>query len=76
MSRPKSPLDWIEYRAAQTPGPDRYSRFGVPGSELDRNAGKFSTARPKTALEQAVFDKRDVPCPTTYSPVKTQVIKY
>jgi hypothetical protein len=76
MSRPKSQLDLIEMRSRESPSPGAYSFFAEPCSDLDRASGVFSSAQPKTTIEQAVFDKRDVPCPTLYSPISKEAGSY
>jgi hypothetical protein len=70
-------VEWQQYRASQIPSPADYSSVGRdPLSHLDRSAGVFSTARPKTSIEHAVHLKRDVPAATLYSPIKSTFVRY
>ena len=60
-SRAKTPLEWVEYHAKQTPGPGAYLL------KTERpSTGKFSTAFPKNYIEQAEHRGKREPGPFDY----------
>ena len=47
----KTPLEWIEYRAKQLPGPQDY----YPRESLKENSFRFSEAKPKSDVGIMIF---------------------
>eukprot|EP00591_Stephanopyxis_turris_P005281 CAMPEP_0195521784 /NCGR_PEP_ID=MMETSP0794_2-20130614/19333_1 /TAXON_ID=515487 /ORGANISM="Stephanopyxis turris, Strain CCMP 815" /LENGTH=581 /DNA_ID=CAMNT_0040651403 /DNA_START=113 /DNA_END=1858 /DNA_ORIENTATION=- len=62
--KPKTELDWIEYRAAQVPAPGDYHSDKF--STLNKNGGSWSKYKPKTDVEWRMEKAAQEPGPGEY----------
>ena len=61
----RSELEWIELRAAQTPGP---GDFDVQAAAPKQAGGRFNTSQTKSALEEVMHRAAQTPGPGSYTP--------
>jgi len=62
-ANPKSDLDWVIYRAKQSPAPNAYQN---PMKRKQKSGGKFSTAKPLTDTEVLMLRSAESPGPNQY----------
>ena len=68
MSKPKSELDWVEYRAKDLPAPGTgQPKMGFSTFNATRG-GKISETTSKGMIDQHVYEKRDLPAPGAGQP--------
>jgi hypothetical protein len=60
-SRAKTPLEWVEYFAKQSPGPGAYQT-----KDRVSTGGKFSTARPIGYIDRCIHKGKREPGPFEY----------
>ena len=60
-AKPKSDVEWMIYRASQTPGPGQYDPV-----EKKNATGKFSTSKPKSDVEWKIYNASKIPGPGQY----------
>jgi hypothetical protein len=60
-AKPKSDVEWMIYRASQTPGPGQYDP-----AEKKTVTGKFSTSKPKSDVEWKIYNASKIPGPGQY----------
>ena len=65
--KPKTELDWIEYRAAQVPAPGHYHSDAF--STLNKNGGSWSKYKPKSDVEWRMEKAAQEPGPGEYKVV-------
>ena len=58
LGKPKSDVEWMIYRASQTPGPGQYDPV-----EKKNATGKFSTSKPKSDVEWKIYNASKIPGP-------------
>ena len=63
-AKSKTWLEWVEYRAKETPGSCDY----VAPRLKRRGGGRFSNAKPKTDTEWLIYHKSQLPGPGQYTP--------
>jgi len=66
MSKPKSEMDWVRYRAKQLPAPGDYFN-NQSFSSLNRSGGSWSKYKPKSDVEIAMDRARKQPGPGEYT---------
>ena len=65
LARPKSEIEWCEYRGRQTPGPGAHDPN--PAARRANNAGGFSLAQPKSDVEWQMHRAAKTPGPAEYT---------
>ena len=60
-AKPKSDVEWMIYRASQTPGPGQYDPVDKKNA-----TGKFSTSKPKSDVEWKIYNASKIPGPGQY----------
>ena len=60
---PKSEIDWIIYRAKQTPGPNAYLPKMIPGASF---TPKMAEGNPKSELDWVIYRSKQTPGPSDY----------
>ena len=63
-ANPKSAVDLIMLRSAETPGPNQYKPDQDLGDRL--KGGRFSTSNPKSDLEWTIHNAKESPGPNEY----------
>ena len=62
MSLVKSEIDWIQYYAKDTPGPNAYARPPLP----KKGGGRFNVGNSKSEIEWIIYYNKNTPGPATY----------
>ena len=68
MSKPKTEMDWVRYRAKQLPAPGDYYNAET-SSTLNKAGGSWSKYLPKSDVEIMMDRARKQPGPGEYSPI-------
>eukprot|EP00944_MAST-04C_sp_MAST-4C-sp1_P009818 g9818.t1 len=65
-ANPKSYIEWVQYRAKQTPGPNQY----MPKMPSTSGGGttKISDADPKSEIDWIIYRAKQTPGPNAYLP--------
>ena len=69
MSKPKTELEWIEYRGKRCPGPSDYGAPALPAC----GGGKFNLSKSKSELDWVIYRAANSPAPGQYNEYRPKV---